>query len=296
MAAPAPTATQPITRSVRVNGIALTYYEWRAKPGNQEPPLLIAHATGFHGRCYGAIAELFPDRRVIALDLRGHGRSEGGPIDNWRTVADDVAGFLEQLCLRRAVGVGHSMGAHVLLQCASEKPEAFSRLVLFDPVIMDPAYYQPDPERDAASPGNPTIRRKRDFASPEAMMERFETRDPYALFAPRVFADYCRYGLKERVGGDYVLACSPEVEASVYASSRSNPGIFDAARAVTIPVLVVRAQRGAADAGFKNSPTWPGLAGIIPNGTDLDRSDMTHFHPFQDPADAARIIAEFEAG
>ena len=187
-------STQPITRSVRVNGIVLTYYEWRAKPGNQEPPLLIAHATGFHGRCYSAIAELFPDRRVIALDLRGHGRSEGGPIEHWRTVVDDVLGFLDQLRIRRALGVGHSMGGHVLLHCASENPEAFSRLVLFDPVILAREYYQPVPEGEGSS-ANPAIRRKRDFDSPEAMMERFATRDPYALFDARVFEDYCRYGL-----------------------------------------------------------------------------------------------------
>lgn len=280
---------------MRVNAIALNYYEWRAKPGNQEPPLLIAHATGFHGRCYSAIAERFPDRRVIALDLRGHGRSEGEPIDHWRTMVDDVAGFLAQLRIRRAVGVGHSMGAHVLLQCASENPEAFSRLVLFDPVILPQDYYRPEHAGNASTPANPAIRRKRDFASPEAMMERFATRDPYTLFDARVFEDYCRYGLKEQPGGDYVLACSPEMEASVYASSRSNSGIFDAARSVEIPVLVVRAQGGQLN-DFKSSPTWPGLASIIPQGTDLDRSDMTHFHPFQDPADAARIIAEFEAG
>ncbi len=288
-------SNQPITRSVRVNGIALSYYEWRAKPGNQEPPLLIAHATGFHGRCYSAIAELFPDRRVIALDLRGHGRSEGGPIEHWRTVVDDVRGFLDQLRIRRAVGVGHSMGGHVLLHCASENPEAFSRLILFDPVIMTRDYYEIDPESMAAAAGNPAIRRKRDFASPEAMMERFSTREPYSLFDARVFEDYCRYGLKERTGGDYVLACSPETEGSIYASSRSNTGILDAAATLQVPALVVRARQGPMG-DFKNSPTWPGLAGIIPRGTDLDRGDMTHFHPFQDPADAARIIREFEAG
>ena len=283
---------QPITRSVRVNGIALTYYEWPAKPGNQEPPLLIAHATGFHGRCYSAIAELFPDRRVLAIDLRGHGHSEGGPIDDWRVMIDDVTGFLDQLRIRRATGVGHSMGGHLLLHAASERQDAFDRLVLFDPVILPREYYQPDPNGAAS---NPTIRRKRDFPSPEAMMERFATRDPYALFDARVFEDYCRFGLIQQDGGDFVLACSPEMESSLYASSRSNPDIYRAAEAVEIPVLVVRAQRGPLG-DFKNSPTWPGLAGIIPKGTDLDRGDMTHFHPLQDPADAARIIAEFEAG
>ena len=286
-----PETRQPVTRSVRVNDIALTYYEWRAKPGNHEPPLVIAHATGFHGRCYGAIADQFPDRRVIALDLRGHGRSEGGPVDDWRLVASDVAAFVDQVRIRRAVGVGHSMGAHVTLQAASQRPEAYDRLVLFDPVILAPETYSTSDDDWGPDAPHPAIRRKRDFASPEAMMERFASREPYSLFTPRVFEDYCRYGLTERAGGDYVLSCAPEMEASIYSSSRSNGGIFDAARSVEIPVTVVRAkQTDLRD--FKGSPTWPGLASIIPNGTDLYRPDRTHFHPFEDPEDAAKIIAD----
>ena len=285
-----PPPAQPITRSVRVNGVALTYYEWRAQPGNHEPPILIAHATGFHARCYSAIAGSFPARRVIALDLRGHGRSEGGPMDNWRIMADDVAAFLDQLRIRRALGVGHSMGAHVLFQCAADLPDAFSRLVLFDPVVMEPAYYQQDGNGGAP---HPAIRRMRDFASPQAMMERFGAREPYSLFNPKVFEDYCLYGLRPRPEGGFVLACTPETEASVYGSSASNGGILKAAQAVTIPVLVVRAQQ-TEKLDFKGSPTWPALASILPAGVDLFRPDRTHFHPFEDPADAARIIAEFD--
>jgi pimeloyl-ACP methyl ester carboxylesterase len=128
------------------------------------------------------------------------------------------------------------------------------------------------------------------------MMERFRERDPYNLFDARVFEDYCRYGLVPAPSGEGMeLACAPEDEASVYASSRSNPGILEAAKRVDIPVLVVRALATTLN-DFKSSPTWPELANIIPKGVDLHRPDMTHFHPFQDPADAARIIAEFIAG
>ena len=287
-----PASASPVTRSVRVNGVQMTYYEWRAKPGNHEAPLLFAHATGFHGRTFDAIAELFPDRRVIALDLRGHGRSEGEPIEDWRVISDDVNAFLDQLRIRRAVGVGHSMGAHTLVQCASERADAFSRLVLFDPVILAPEFYADTRALFTSEAPHPAIRRKRDFASPEAMMERFAPRDPYCLFAPRVFEDYCRHGLRQTEGGGWELACSPEMEASVYGSSRSNSTIHEAAKAVAIPTLVVRAkQTGAND--FKGSPTWPKLAALFPKGEDLYRPDRTHFHPFEDPADAARIIAEF---
>ncbi len=292
MSAPGQPVTRPVTRSVRVNGISLSFYEWRAKPGNQEPPLLFAHATGFHGRTFDAIAEHFPDRRVISLDLRGHGRSEGGPIDDWRAMSDDVNAFLDQLNIRRAVGVGHSMGAHTLLQCASEQPDAFSRLILFDPVILAPEYYAERASGAAPEAPHPAIRRKRDFASPEAMMERFAPRDPYSLFNPRVFEDYCRHGLRAADGGGFVLACSPEMEASVYGSARSNAGIHEAAKTVAVPALVVRAKQ-TETMDFKGSPTWPKLAALMPKGEDMYRPDRTHFHPFEDPNDAAQIIADF---
>jgi len=202
-----------------------------------------------------------------------------------------VAGFLDQAGLAGAVGIGHSMGAHTLLQVAADHPAAFSRLVLFDPVILAPEAYAAGDMAFTAENRHPTARRKRDFASPEAMMERFRSRDPYCLFDPRVFADYCRHGLVPAPSGQgFELACTPETEASVYETSRSNPGILDAARQVAIPVLVVRAlHTNLFD--FKSSPTWEGLAGILPQGTDLHRPDRTHFHPFEDPEDAARIIA-----
>jgi lipase len=281
----------PATRFHAVNGIDLAVHEWASEGGGV--PLVFAHATGFHGRVWDAIVERFPAHPVYAIDLRGHGLSRAAPITDWRILASDVAGFLAQAGLSGAVGIGHSMGAHTLLQTAADHPAAFSRLVLFDPVILAPEYYAAAETQFTAENPHPAIRRKRDFASAEAMIERFRERDPYDLFDPRVFEDYCRFGLVPAASGEGMeLACAPEIEASVYASSRSNPGILEAARHVDIPVLVVRAQHTTLN-DFKSSPTWPKLANILPQGTDLYRPDMTHFHPFQDPEDAARIIGEF---
>ncbi len=282
----------PAARSIAIDGVKIAYWEWRAAPGNTEPPLFFAHATGFHGRVFDAVIEHFAGRRVISVDLHGHGRSGGDPIDHWGTVAREVAGLLDHLRLRGAVGVGHSMGAHTLAQCAADHPDTFSHLVLFDPVIMEPERYAPENAAMMAGAAHPAIRRKRDFASVEAMIERFQGRDPYALFAPRVFEDYCRHGLVAKTdGGGFELACSPEMEASVYSSSLSNSGIHQAVTQIKAPTLVVRAKQTQA-MDFKGSPTWPLLAGQIPRGTDMPRPDRTHFHPFEDPADAARIISE----
>lgn len=280
----------PVTRFYPTGEIDLAVHEW-AGSDHVAVPLVFAHATGFHGRVFDAIIAAFPAHPAYAIDLRGHGQSGGGPIADWRVVAHDVAAFLDQAGISGAVGIGHSMGAHTLLQVAADCPGAFARLVLFDPVILAPEFYAPGEPLYSADNPHPASRRKRDFASPEAMMERFRARDPYCLFDARVFADYCRFGLVPAASGEGLeLACAPEVEASVYASSRSNAGILEAAKRVDIPVLVVRAK--ASDLNdFKGSPTWPALAAILPQGTDLYRPDRTHFHPFEDPEDAARIIA-----
>lgn len=281
----------PETRFHPVAGTELAVHHWPSQGAGA--PLVFAHATGFHGRVWDAIIARFPDHPAHAIDLRGHGQTGGGPVEDWRVLAQDVAAFLAQAGISGAVGIGHSMGAHTLLQVAADNPGRFARLVLFDPVILAPEFYAPGEPLYTADNPHPAIRRKRDFASPEAMIERFRERDPYNLFAPRVFEDYCCHGLVPAPSGEGMeLACAPEDEASVYASSRSNPGILEAARHVAIPVLVVRALHTTLN-DFKSSPTWPELAKVLPQGTDLYRPDMTHFHPFQDPADAARIIAEF---
>ncbi|MEM6908841.1 MAG: alpha/beta hydrolase [Pseudomonadota bacterium] len=280
----------PAARIVGINGIKLCYWQWSGTPGLNLPTLIFAHATGFHARVWDAVIARFPEHPIIALDQRGHGRSEGEPIEHWGTLIADMRGIADHLGLQRAIGVGHSMGAHVLAHTASEMPSAFQQLVLFDPVILAPSFYEAAEPLYTTDTPHPAIRRKRDFASPEAMMERFRARDPYKLFAPQVFEDYCRYGLTEKPDGTgYKLACSPEMEASIYASSRTNAAIHEAVKSLAIPTLVVRAkQTDLMD--FKSSPTWPALADQIPQGTDLYRPDRTHFHPFEDPADAARII------
>ncbi|MEL7217444.1 MAG: alpha/beta hydrolase [Pseudomonadota bacterium] len=281
-----------MAHTIRVNGIELAYFEWAGSAETIKPPLVFAHATGFHARVFDAIIEQLPEHRVYSLDLRGHGRSSGGPIKHWRDIVADVCAFMADLGVEGAVGIGHSMGAHTLLQAAHDRVGAFRQLVLFDPVVLAPEFYAPSEPLFTPDNPHPASRRKRDFASPEAMMERFRDRDPYSLFDDRVFADYCKHGLLPRTdGAGYKLACPPEVEASVYASSRSNAGILETATQVEIPVLVVRAKQLDFQ-DFKGSPTWPELASTMPNGTDMHRPDRTHFHPFEDPDDAARIIRQ----
>ncbi|MGY1498452.1 alpha/beta fold hydrolase [Streptomyces sp. QTS52] len=69
------------------------------------------------------IRELAPDHRVVAYDLRGHGRSQAGPVCSTDVLADDLEAVLAATLApgEKAVVVGHSMGGMTVL-AASARP------------------------------------------------------------------------------------------------------------------------------------------------------------------------------
>jgi pimeloyl-ACP methyl ester carboxylesterase len=79
-------------------------------------PLVLLHGVTLQWWVWGAQFNSLSDRfRVIAWDMRGHGRSTVGSEGiTLEAIADDHAAVLEELDLRDAVVVGHSMGGMAL--------------------------------------------------------------------------------------------------------------------------------------------------------------------------------------
>ena len=104
------------------------------KPG--PVPLVCVHGAGMSSVVWmDAVRRLAPARRVIALDLPGHGQSDGWPLANGNTSSiqtyrDAVGAVWQHLGLGRVVLVGHSMGGAVALACALLWPERVAGLVL----------------------------------------------------------------------------------------------------------------------------------------------------------------------
>jgi len=281
---------------VRANGARLACFEWnRGVPG---PTLLLAHATGFHARCWDPVVRRLGARHAIAVDLRGHGHSEKTPITHWEVFGEDLAELVRARDLRDLVGVGHSMGGHALVDAAAACPDRFLGLVLIDPVIVAPEEYGGGGWTIQSLGGepHPTAKRKRHFDSPQQMLERFRDRPPYAAFDPEALRAYCEHGLLPRADGPgFELACPPELEASIYMTSRTNPGVHASARALGIPVLVVRAkapppERSVMD--FSSSPTWPGLVSELCRGREIRLADRSHFIPMEAPQLVAELILD----
>ncbi len=286
---------QPQLHRTAANGISMAYWEWHADLRGQGPTLWLAHATGFHGRVWDRmVGELAQPCHVIAIEQRGHGRSEATDFDSWDVFGHDQAALAAALDLQGAVGVGHSMGAHALVQAAALQPERFSRLLLIDPVMGAPADYHQPP----VAPGtlHPSAGRKNHFESAQAMFDRFVDRSPYSVFDAQALLDYCQHGLRPADSGPgFQLACAPGFEGKVYPLARQHPAIYASIRALQIPVLVVRAR--LQDPAIKpwdplGSPTWAGLAQEFRCGRDHHLPDKTHFLPMEDPALAARLVDE----
>jgi pimeloyl-ACP methyl ester carboxylesterase len=75
-------------------------------------------------------------RQAVAIDLRGHGRSEAPKNADYSMagMAADVAAVVDTLDLRRFVLVGHSMGGGVALTYAGAHPDRVAGLLLLDPI------------------------------------------------------------------------------------------------------------------------------------------------------------------
>ena len=110
-----------------VNGVSL-YYE---EHGSGEPLVLLHGGIG-NSEMFGAIMPaLSASRRVITVDLQGHGAT--ADVDRPlrpETMADDVAALIAHLGLDRADVMGYSLGGLVALRTAIQHPQRVRRLVL----------------------------------------------------------------------------------------------------------------------------------------------------------------------
>src|SRR6185369_5085762 len=95
-----------------------------------KPTVVFIHGAGLDHSLFGLQSRYFAyhGRNVLALDLPGHGRSEGPPLPSIGAMADWLFSVLDAQDIAGASIVGHSMGALVALEAANRKPERVERI------------------------------------------------------------------------------------------------------------------------------------------------------------------------
>lgn len=112
-----------------VNGVKLVYEDLGPRSGI---PLVFIHGWTADLHRWDDQARYFSaSRRVIRLDLRGHGESEK-PLINYsiKQFSEDIYTLLGMLNIEKAILVGHSMGGMSVQQFVLDYPEKVDKLIL----------------------------------------------------------------------------------------------------------------------------------------------------------------------
>jgi pimeloyl-ACP methyl ester carboxylesterase len=243
-----------LVRRVRAGDVELAYGLW---PGNGPAIVAIHGITASHINFVGIAERLAGRRPLIAFDLRGRGQSDKPPSGyGMRRHALDVAAAMRSLGLGRSIVLGHSMGAYVGTALAAEFPELVAGLVMLDGgyLLDPPPGFDPDKQLDTLL--KPQVERlRRTFESRDAYLDFWRKLPtiPTADWGPWVEA-YLTYDLGGEAPSLRPRASEPAVRED-FRSMAQKQEVKERLRAVTCPVMVIRAPDGVA----------PGQPPLIPD-------------------------------
>lgn len=118
-----------------IDGCTLQYVS-----DGEGPPVVLVHGLGGTANVWHGVTQaLRQHHHVVAMDLRGHGRSDGKgrfTVEGW---ANDVRGLIRHLQLPAVTLVGHSLGTLVAQALALREPGLVDELILIGGI----SYFQP---------------------------------------------------------------------------------------------------------------------------------------------------------
>ena len=254
--------------------------------GGDGPPLLLCHATGFHGLVWWPLAERLAGRfRCLAPDLRGHGDSAEPPglqLD-WSGFATDALAVVDGLGLEQPFGAGHSSGATALLLAEEARPGTFRALYCFEPVIV-PA--DPPLGRDPDNWLSQRARARRaTFASRPEALGHYAARSPLSEIDPGVLRAYVEHGLEDVADGGVRLKCRPEHEALVYEMATAHDCFTHLSRVRCLVTLV----RGGRSEAYRPK-LFEELADRLARSRSEVLPELSHLGPLEDPDAVAGSI------
>jgi pimeloyl-ACP methyl ester carboxylesterase len=261
--------------------------------GGDGPPLLFAHATGFHGLVWSPMAaHLAESFHCWSFDERGHGDSPP-PADgrfDWHGFGDDVLAVVDGLGLERPFAVGHSAGGAALLLAEEARPGTFRSLYCYEPIVLpvDPPIGPQDDNPLAVG----ALRRREVFASRDEAYANYSSKPPFNVLNPSALRAYVDHGFADLDDGTVRLKCRRENEAQTYRMGSAHNAYqrFDEVRC---PVTLA--------CGEHTDAITPAVlavqAAALPSSRTEVMSGLGHFGPLQDPAAvAASVLRAFAEG
>ena len=224
----------------------------------------------------GLIGPLSAAHRVIAPDLRGHGRSPATPGPySMEDLADDVLETLEAEGVPPPyVLVGHSMGGYVALAFAEAHPDRLRALVLLS---------------SRALADMPEAARRR-LETAEALDREGTTEPLLGMVDAMLAADNrrSRPELVEHVGG-LIRGTSAVGAAGALRGMASRPDRHDVLQALEVPLLVI----AGADDAIVPAEESSAMADAAPGGRLQSIDGAGHLAPIEAPDATAGVLLSF---
>jgi len=122
---------------VRVGDYGVYAYTGSRLPDRTAPNIVFVHGSANDHSVFALQSRYFAyhGRNVYAVDLPGHGNSEGEPLRNVETLADWLIAFFNAAELKEVTLFGHSLGSLAVLEAAARHPERVSRLALLGTAV-----------------------------------------------------------------------------------------------------------------------------------------------------------------
>ncbi|MFZ0247876.1 MAG: alpha/beta hydrolase [Candidatus Binatus sp.] len=275
--------TEPTHRYVEAEGLKLHYLDWGGDPDKRTFVLL--HGGAAHAHWWDGVAPMLtPYGRVLALDFRGHGRSQWADSGNYGPPAylKDVGGLIDSLGTR-VVLVGHSMGGAVAQWVAVTHPELLDALVIVDAPHGGPPLFRRLMWR--------WRRRSRGGVRPELrsagdIIRKFRLHPPETNLTRLEIERLALLGAEQLPSGVWAFRFDPETRAwRKHGNRMTRPKLKN----ITMPTLLLRGDRSGLV-----SPSHVARMHRKIRGSVLKEIPRAFHHvPLDNPGDTAAAIIEF---
>jgi len=275
--------SEPTHRYVEVEGLKLHYLDWGGD--SDKHTFVLLHGGAAHVHWWDSVGPLLTAHgRVLALDFRGHGRSQWAGAGNYGppSYVDDVRGLIESLGTR-AILVGHSMGGAVAQWVAVTHPELLEALIVVD-----------------APHGGPPLlrrlmwrwrRRSRSRVRPELrsagdIIRKFRLQPPETSLTKLELERLALLGAEQLANGTWAFRFDPQTRAwRKHGARMMRPKI----RNITMPTLILRGDQS----GLVSRSHAARMKRKIRGSVYKEIPRAFHHVPLDNPADTAAAMIEF---
>jgi pimeloyl-ACP methyl ester carboxylesterase len=262
---------EPVMIKAKGDGVKIQVAVWEGKG----KPILCVHGLTANCRCWDVLASsLSPRHKVIAMDLRGRGLSDGPPsgysVENH---CRDILALMDDQGLERPVLMGHTLGAFISLVFAAKYSQRVDRLILVDgggklsEAQMTKVFAGIKPSLDRLGKVFP------DFESYVALLKQAPFLQPWNSF----FETYFRYEVEDVEGGVRSRVHPKHIEEEAGNLKKMDSSQFY--KKVMTPTLILRATKGmlSEDDLVMPADVAERMVREIPNAKKADVEGSNHY-------------------